>query len=116
MTTAAGSGAVLPAAARTTAGARRRWHRLLQVRRAEDSVHGAGRSLTNRPNSAALQAFGGRELLNLEVVGPTFTVVEQVEAHGRAEVVIGTHGAGFANTLWAPAGCPSRSCRSTYST
>ena len=71
-------------------------------------MHGAGRSLTNLAEleRALRKAFGGRELLNLEVVGPAgLTVVEQVEAYRRAEVVIGTHGAGFANTLWAPAGC-----------
>ena len=105
-------GAVLPAAAAAAAaaaGASRRWAPIvLQVRRAEDSVHGAGRSLTNLAEleRALRKAFGGRELLNLEVVGPSgLTVVEQVEAYRRAEVVIGTHGAGFANTLWAPAGC-----------
>lgn len=68
-------------------------------------MHGASRTLTNQAEvHAALQrAFRRHEVRLFEHSG--LSVIEQVAMHQQAEVVIGTHGAGFANILWASEGC-----------
>ena len=96
-----------------------------------DSVHGAGRTLTNLRELMLLLrrafgddhggdvdgsggagsggegggALGGRraEVRLFEHGG--LSVAQQVEMHRRADVIIGVHGAGLANALWARSGC-----------
>jgi len=102
---------------------------LVQVRGTSgDSVHGAGRTLTNLGELMVLlrRAFGdddgggggggggggqggggigGRraEVRLFEHGG--LSVAQQVQMHARADVIIGVHGAGLANALWARKGC-----------
>lgn len=83
---------------------------LLDVRsESGSSVHGAGRTLTNLPEllDALHLAFGAREQQAEQVVlfdHRGLSVAEQAALYARAAVVIGVHGAGFANALWAPSG------------
>ena len=80
---------------------------LLQMRKAEkDSVHGAGRVLTNLDALvAAVSRLFGDDLEVLLFDHQRHSALEQAALYSRARVVIGVHGAGFANILWAPAGC-----------
>lgn len=89
---------------------------LLAFRKGEaDSVHGAGRTLTNLPQltDAMVAAFERAPPANSgaparRVVlfdSGALSVAEQVSLYARADAVIGVHGAGFANVLWAPEGC-----------
>ena len=76
---------------------------------AAQSVHGSGRALTNLDElMAALRLAFGRGRGRAEVLlfeHNKHSIAEQVALYQRTTVIIGVHGAGFANTLWAPAGC-----------
>ena len=104
--------AALAAAAAAAGVGTRRPLVLLHFRPTEDgSVHGAGRSLTNLQelHEAMRVAFGVRrsgetspEVVLFDHRG--FSVAEQAALYSRAAVVVGVHGAGFANVLWAAPG------------
>lgn len=72
------------------------------------SVHGDGRTLTNLPelHEAMALAFKDAES-SIEVVLLDHTgmsVAEQAALYSRAVLIVGVHGAGFANVLWATPG------------
>ncbi|KAL1518446.1 hypothetical protein AB1Y20_002738 [Prymnesium parvum] len=69
------------------------------------SVHGAGRAITNLPHLAAALAAAARRAAEVVLFDHSrHTVAEQVALFSRARLVVGVHGAAFANILWAPEG------------